>query len=72
MEAILKIDQNGQLGLPKSILDAFHVATPCDVRVDASDGRIQIETVVPRSTEAVLVEENGLLVIDNTGPIDAR
>lgn len=71
METILKIKEDGQLNLPQSILDAIHLAPPCDVRVETKNGRIEIETIRPPQPEPILIEKDGLLVIANTGPFDA-
>lgn len=71
METILKIDKDGQLSLPQSVLDALHVAPPCEVRVETKNGRIEIETVRPPAPEAVLIDKDGLLVVANTGPVNA-
>ena len=71
METILKIDKDGQLNLPQAVLDAIHVAPPCEVRVETRNGRIEIETVQAADLAPRLEEENGFLVAVNTGPVDA-
>jgi hypothetical protein len=70
MEAIVKIDEQGRIKLPAPILDVLHVATPGELRAQASTGRIEL-TAVQISAPVVFVEENGVLVAANKVEFDA-
>jgi hypothetical protein len=70
MEAIVKIDKEGRVKLPSTILDALHVATPGELRAHASTGKLEL-TPLQTPSAVTFINENGILVAANTVEFDA-
>jgi bifunctional DNA-binding transcriptional regulator/antitoxin component of YhaV-PrlF toxin-antitoxin module len=72
MTAILTIDSNGAICLPKSFLEKFHLKPGATLLADLSDEGMALRPEDEMEcSEASLVDRDGFLVFTGTQPFDA-
>jgi bifunctional DNA-binding transcriptional regulator/antitoxin component of YhaV-PrlF toxin-antitoxin module len=72
MTAILTIDPNGAICLPKSFLEKFHLKPGATLLADVSDEGMALRPEDEiEASEASLVDRDGFLVFTGTEPFDA-
>lgn len=66
----MKIDEQGRIKLPPTILNALQATAPGEVLAHASTGKLEL-TPIQQSSTITFVQEDGVLVAANTMPFDA-
>lgn len=66
----MKIDEQGRIRLPPTILDVLKATAPGEVLAHASTGKLEL-TPIQQSDTITFVQEKGVLVAANTVPFDA-